>query len=58
MSTTKTPEQFAAAILGRKGGAAGRGKAKRRGNKAYYQSLGRRGGAAGTGAAKARHKSK
>ena len=52
----QTQEQIAAAILGRKGGAAGTGKAKRRGNTAYYRELGRKGGAAGTGAAKARHK--
>ena len=58
MNENRTPEQQAAAVMGRKGGAAGTGKAKRRGNTAYYRELGRKGGAAGTGAAKARHKNK
>jgi len=56
MNENRTPEQQAAAVMGRKGGAAGTGKAKRRGTRAWYAAIGRLGGAAGTGAAKARHK--
>lgn len=44
----------AAAVLGRRGGAAGRGAAKRR--DVDYRALGAAGGRAGRGAAKRRHK--
>ena len=52
----QTPMQIAAGILGRKGGAAGTGAAKRRGTRAWYAEIGRKGGAAGTGPAKARNR--
>ena len=51
---SKSEASKAAAIMGRKGGKAGEGAAKRRGNSAYYRKLAKLSGARRAAAALAR----